>query len=145
MGLLPNGSVALIPTNPEVYMSHDIPFFYHHNTNFFYLCGYQEPGSLLVLKKFDDHNFSWTMFVRSRDPAKELWDGPRSGVEGAKEVFQPDKAYSINDIGKVLPELLQGASNIYFDHHVNPQITEAVVGMASNSSFISDNTSSILS
>jgi len=31
------------------------------------------------------------MFVRPRDAADEMWHGPRSGLEGATEVFGADE------------------------------------------------------
>lgn len=31
------------------------------------------------------------MFVPPKSPADELWDGPRTGVDGAKELFAADE------------------------------------------------------
>lgn len=35
------------------------------------------------------------MFVPPKSPADELWDGPRTGVDGAKELFAADEVYSL--------------------------------------------------
>jgi intermediate cleaving peptidase 55 len=33
------------------------------------------------------------MVVPPKDPARELWDGPRSGVTAAQDVFGADKVF----------------------------------------------------
>lgn len=36
------------------------------------------------------------MFVPGKDPQKELWDGPRTGVENAMEMFNVDRVLLIS-------------------------------------------------
>src|SRR5256885_12128005 len=44
------------------------------------------------------------MFVRPRDPDREIWDGPRFGVDGAKEHFGADESYTIDKLADELPK-----------------------------------------
>lgn len=92
--------IVIIPSAPKTYMTHDIPYPFRQNTDFLYLCGFQEPDSVLVLeaksgKLPDCHS---TLFVPKKDPQRELWDGPRSGVDGALELTGVDAAENIDDL-----------------------------------------------
>jgi len=78
--------VVVIPSATKSYMSADIPYPFRQNTDFFYLCGFLEPDSVLVLEanhasRLPEHKS--TLYVPRRDQLRELWDGPRSGIEGA--------------------------------------------------------------
>src|SRR5205814_1256998 len=70
----------------------------------------------------------YTLFVRPRDKEKETWTGRRAGVEGAKEKFGADAAFSVEEFQEKLSELLDGARNLYYrlgDGH--PELDQAVV------------------
>lgn len=41
---------VVLLSNPTYYMSNDIPYIFHQDNNFLYLCGFQEPDSILVLQ-----------------------------------------------------------------------------------------------
>jgi Xaa-Pro aminopeptidase len=56
---------------------------YAQNANFRYLTGITEPDAGLVLVKRDG-TVEDLLFVRRRDPAREIWEGARLGVEGAR-------------------------------------------------------------
>lgn len=42
-------------------------------------------------KNDSSRGYKQTMFVPPKSPADELWDGPRTGVDGAKELFAADE------------------------------------------------------
>jgi Xaa-Pro aminopeptidase len=46
-------------------------------SDFFYLTGFEEPDALAVVKLEGDKKY--TLFVRPRDPEREIWDGRRAG------------------------------------------------------------------
>jgi Xaa-Pro aminopeptidase len=58
-----------------------IPF--HQHPHLFYLTGFDEPGAALVIVK-QGASRRELMFVRGRNPAQEVWNGVRLGVEGVK-------------------------------------------------------------
>ena len=41
--------VALVPSAGKLYMAPDVPYPFRQNSDFLYLCGFQEPDSVLVL------------------------------------------------------------------------------------------------
>lgn len=55
------------------------------------------------------------MFVRPKDARAETWDGARSGVQAAQDVFNADEAGDINDAPLKLPDLIQSAREVYTD------------------------------
>lgn len=95
--------IAIIPSAAKQYMSYDIPYPFRQNTEFLYLSGFQEPDSLLLMHTTDS-SYKSVLFVPKRDADKELWDGPRSGDTGAKQLTGVSEAYNIEKLEKYLYE-----------------------------------------
>ena len=56
------------------------------------------------------------LFCRSKDPAKEIWDGPRTGLDGAVEIFNADDAVDIDHLAEHLSSVIKSAQGpIYVD------------------------------
>lgn len=75
--------------------------------DFLYLSGILEPDSALVLygKGRPDQAI---LFVPRRDPGRELWDGPRSGKDGAAALTGIERVHSTEELGVVLKSLKGG-------------------------------------
>ena len=100
--------VVVVLSNSRKYMTDEIQYPFRQNTNFLYLCGFQEPDSALVLENIpgkDLPEHKSTLFVAQRDPHRELWDGPRSGIDGALEFIGVDEAYHVGDLCEALDKL----------------------------------------
>ena len=91
----------------------DTDYAYRQDSNFYYLSGYEEPDSLLLIRPSSDKE-KFIIFCRDRDPLREQWDGFRTGQEGAVQQYGADNAYSINSLDQMMPDLLAGVKNIYF-------------------------------
>jgi Xaa-Pro aminopeptidase len=127
MSKLPQHSVALIPAHPESFMSFDIPYRFRQHTDFLYLTGYQEPDALALLSKTSNTApIKFTMFVRPRDPNREMWDGPRTGVEGALSFIGADEAYPLSSLEERLESYLRGKNHIFLDHTIHPKTTDTI-------------------
>src|SRR5688500_19581796 len=74
-------SVAIIPGAREATRSNDTHYRFRQDSDFFYLTGFEEPEAIAVVKPSEDHKYA--LFVRPRDPEREIWDGKRAGGEGA--------------------------------------------------------------
>jgi len=94
--------VAIIPTAPARLRNRDSEYLYRFDSYFYYLSGFPEPEAVLVLVAGDAPKS--ILFCRKRDPARELWDGVRSGPEGAKAALGVDEAFPI----EMLDEQMQG-------------------------------------
>ncbi|XP_041778925.1 xaa-Pro aminopeptidase 3 [Anopheles merus] len=94
--------IVVIPSANKKYMSHKIPYVFRQNTDFLYLSGCQEPDSVLVLEIDASSNCKSTLFVRPKDKHAEMWDGPRTGVQAAVDVFGVDEALDVNGLKEYL-------------------------------------------
>jgi Xaa-Pro aminopeptidase len=70
--------------------SNDTDFMYHQDPNFYYLSGWREPHGVLVIFKDDQQDdnglFNETLYVREKNEYREMWDGRRLGLQGAKKM-----------------------------------------------------------
>ena len=107
-----NGT-AIFRSAPMVVMHNDVEYTYRQDSDFFYLTGFNEPEAVAVLAPHHpEHQF--ILFVQPKDPEKETWTGYLHGVEGAKEIFAADEAYSIEELDEKLPQYLEKADRIYY-------------------------------
>jgi len=105
------GSALLLHGGLLQTRSNDTQFRFRPDSNFHYLCGLAEPGSLLLFRPGMDPEFA--LFVRPRDPEAEIWSGRRTGPEGATSIYGADAAWPIEQAAKHLAELLNGTSTVY--------------------------------
>ncbi|HLM54848.1 MAG TPA: Xaa-Pro aminopeptidase [Pyrinomonadaceae bacterium] len=118
-------SVAILPSGREVTRSNDTEFRFRQDSDFYYLTGFNEPHSVAVIAPGRDERF--TLFVRPRDPEKEVWTGRRAGVEGAKETFGADAAFPVEEFHAKLGDILNGARNLYYRLGGQPDMDQAVI------------------
>src|SRR6185369_11636881 len=97
-------SVAIIPGAHDTRRSNDTHYRFRQDSDFLYLTGFEEPDAIAVLKLEGDKKY--TLFVRPRDPEREIWDGRRAGVEGAKSDFGAQEALPIDEFDAKLSEIL---------------------------------------
>ncbi|RJG21953.1 Xaa-Pro aminopeptidase [Massilia cavernae] len=115
LGQMPAGAVAVLATAPEVPRNADSDYPYRHDSAFYYLTGFTEPESVVVLAAArDGQPAKAVLFCRDKDLEREIWDGFRYGPEAAREAFGFDEAWSIRDIDTELPRLLANASALFY-------------------------------
>jgi Xaa-Pro aminopeptidase len=104
-------SVAVFPAAPVSLRNNDVEHDYRQDSDFYYLTGLDEPDSVVVL---DSRNRTMTLFVRPRDPVREVWVGARTGVEGAKERYLADEAFPIAELDERLADVLSDRRRVYY-------------------------------
>ncbi|XP_074553251.1 xaa-Pro aminopeptidase 3 [Halichoeres trimaculatus] len=104
--------VLVILSHPTRYMTNDIPYHFHQNQDFLYLSGFLEPDSALVLYGKGKPDQA-ALFVPRRDPGRELWDGPRSGKDGAAALTGIERIHCSEELGVVLKSLK--GSTLWYD------------------------------
>ncbi|KAK1818750.1 aminopeptidase [Friedmanniomyces endolithicus] len=113
---LPHNSVAILAASDIKYRSGAVFYEFHQEPNFFYLTGFTEPEAVAVIEKgSSDVEYTFHIFVRPKDEKAELWDGARSGVQAAQDVFNADEAWNINDVSSKLPKLLSESRSVFTD------------------------------
>lgn len=106
-------SVAILTAAPAAARNHYHEYPYRQNSDFYYLTGFEEPESVLVLAP-KRKGGEFILFNRVRDRAQEIWDGYRAGQEGAKKIYGADSAYPISELSHILPEILEGRDEIHY-------------------------------
>ena len=106
-------SAIIVASSPVKSRISDTDYLYRQDSNFYYLSGYEEPESILLIRPYAKKD-NFIIFCRDRDPLKEQWDGFRSGQKGAVKDFGANKSLSISSADSLMPELLEGAKNIYY-------------------------------
>ena len=123
--------VALIPTAHEAVRNRDSLYPFRHDSYFYYLTGFAEPESVLVLVAGKSPKS--ILFCREKNMEREIWDGYRFGPEGARSSFGFDEARPIGELAAALPQLLADQSAIYTfvgaDPHWDKTISEALNGV----------------
>jgi Xaa-Pro aminopeptidase len=110
-------AAAVIPTASEKTRNHDCTYRFRPHSDFWYLTGFAEPGSVLVLLPRgtgDEDSPRSVLFLRERDRLKEIWNGRRLGLDRAPDELGIDEARSIEDLWEVLPQLLKGYASIVY-------------------------------
>jgi Xaa-Pro aminopeptidase len=104
---------AIFRSAPAAVMHNDVEYAYRQDSDFFYLTGFNEAEAVAVLAPHhEEHKF--VLFVQPKDLEKETWHGYRAGVEGAKELYGADEAFSIAELAEKLPKYLEKADRIYY-------------------------------
>lgn len=120
---------VIIPSGRLANRNYDVDYVFRPQSTFWYLTGFDEPDAVAVLRP--GHDEPYALFVLPRDPKMETWTGLRTGVDGAKEKFGADVAFSTAEIEKHLPALIAGAETLYYalgtDEKLDKQITELTV------------------
>lgn len=104
--------VAIIPTAPEVARNRDSHYPYRFDSYFYYLTGFREPESVLVLVAGPESRS--ILFCRDKDIEREIWDGFRYGPDAARQEFGFDEAYSISQLDELLPKILANQPALFF-------------------------------
>ena len=97
--LMPENSVAVFFANPERNRANDVDYIYHQDPDFYYLTGYKEPNSALLI--FSDwqegtngEDFNELVFAQSKNPQMEMWTGKRLGADGVKTQLDFKNVYT---------------------------------------------------
>jgi len=108
----PNG-IVILASAPTVIRNHDCDYPYRQKSDFYYLTGFEESESILMLlpkrKKGE-----FILFNRPKDRANEIWEGFRAGQLGACKDFYADESFSIHEFQEKLPDLLAGRKAIHY-------------------------------
>jgi len=94
--------------------SNDTEYPYRPDSDFYYLSGFEEDNSVLVLSK-KAGDYKSVLFVQAKVPEMELWTGERLGVEAAKARFDVDEVYSVDALETQLQSLMAEQKRLYFD------------------------------
>lgn len=145
----------VLSSAPEQFYSMDVPLRYRQHTELLYFTGCQEPDAALLLYKpkgqvlpsrgstltrhskthasssdqRESQNLTGeqVLFLRPRDPKREVWDGPMIGLEDAPSLFGIPEARAIQKMGDTVRQLLETSRSempvMFFDPLINREHT----------------------
>ena len=123
--------IAIIPTAPEAIRNRDSHYPYRFDSYFYYLTGFKEPESVLVLIAGDvnaGQAAKSILFCRDKDMEREIWDGFRFGPAAAVAEFGFDEAYAIAQLDEMLPKLLANQDRLFYSLGADPVWDAKVTG-----------------
>lgn len=127
MDMMGDESIAILPTASVCIRNNDVEFPFRPDSDFYYLTGYAEPEAVAVLVPGRLHG-EYILFCRERDPRKEVWHGKRAGIEGACAIYGAEDAFPIEDIGDILPNLLEDRERIFHTMGKDSLFDQRVLG-----------------
>jgi len=123
------GAVAVLPTAPEVARNSDSDYPYRHDSYFYYLTGFREPESVLVLiAPAGDAPARSILFCREKNLEREIWDGYRHGPEAARSAFGVDQAWPIDALDAQMATLLADVPALYYAVGASNMLDARVTG-----------------
>ena len=121
-----SSGMVIVAAAPEVTRNADAHYAYRQNGDFYYLTGFSEPDAVLVLLPGRKEG-EYVLFNRVRDRAREIWDGPRVGQQGACDILLADQSFPIEDFEKMLPMLMLEKDAIHYPVGASAELDNTVI------------------
>ena len=133
LSALQPGAMLVLNAYETRIMTHDIPWRFRQESNFWFLTGCLEPNACAIFQKSPEGETSWSLFIRKKDPVKEMWDGVQTGQVLGLKHFDPDACYERSDVARIIRESIneKKTSSIMMLKNINIPAEEevkAVVG-----------------
>jgi Xaa-Pro aminopeptidase len=106
--------LLLLPTAKLHLRNGDVFHSFRPDSDFYYLTGFDEPEAYLVAHRSGKGRHRAILFVRPRDPERELWDGPRLGPARARRKLGVDEAHPVAHLYTRVEELLPAFSRLFY-------------------------------
>ncbi|MBM4183155.1 MAG: M24 family metallopeptidase [Gemmatimonadetes bacterium] len=117
---LPQNAVAVAFSAATRNRSNDVSYEYRQSSNFLYLTGSEEPGSVLLLApggvQVGGRTVTELLFVPPRDASEEVWTGRRFGTERAMSQLGIEMAVETTRFDEIVVPLLSDRAKQI--HHV---------------------------
>ncbi|XP_062597488.1 xaa-Pro aminopeptidase 3-like [Saccostrea cucullata] len=126
--------LVCVPAAPRAFYSDRIMYPFRQNTEFNYLCGYQEANCVLFMfteQGKGAENFKSILFVPQRFQFDEIWDGKFEGFDSIVESTGVNEARFTKDIASFLSQYVKDNSKftLWYNYQktANPDIHRSVM------------------
>lgn len=119
-------TIAILPSSSIKARNRDVDYPFRQDSDFYYLSGFNEPDSVLVIIPDRAHGES-ILFCRERDPTKEMWDGFIMGPDRVNDFTGIDDAFPISDIDDILPGMIEGTDKVFYSMGLDAQFDGKVM------------------
>ena len=127
---LTDNDVAIVSGASIRYRNRDTEYPFRQDSDFYYLTGFEEPDSVLVLAPGAEPGAT-VLFCPERDPAREQWTGERLGPERAPQALGVDAAFAHSELDKILPRILDGRWRVHTVLGEYPEFDQRLIESAS--------------
>ena len=107
-----DNSALVVFTETEKRRNSDCDYLFRPDSYFWYLTGFGEPCSALLLVKKEGKEEA-TIFLRKKDPLMETWNGRRLGVEVAPATLEVNEAFDIEEFQTIFAEKVENLTACY--------------------------------
>ncbi|KAI5952428.1 ICP55 [Candida jiufengensis] len=126
---LPVNSLAIVLGNTTKFSSGSVFYEFQQDNNLYYLSGWLEPDSILVIEKKSDigneDDVVFHMLVPPKNEHRELWEGSKSGLEGAYDFFNADLVEDVSKAATYIKNLMKTNKTVYYDNKYNIDLKPA--------------------
>ncbi|KAI5965211.1 ICP55 [Candida pseudojiufengensis] len=127
---MPKNSLAIILGNTTKYSSGSVFYDFQQDNNLYYLTGWLEPDSVMAIEKKSDQgnddDVVFHMLVPPKDIRRELWEGSKSGKEGAYEVFNADSVEDISKASSYIKSLINKSKTVFYDNKYDEKLNAPI-------------------
>eukprot|EP00736_Rhodelphis_marinus_P006401 Rmarinus@m.7360 len=105
--------MSIVISNPQLYISEDIPVEFRQSSNMRYYSGLLEPESLIVMwrkRSGGEETVESTLFLRGRSESDERFHCPRLEVSDAASFLGVENASPLDALERILPRILRDVS-----------------------------------
>jgi Xaa-Pro aminopeptidase len=118
-------SVAIFPSKPVYMRNLDVEYEYRQQSDFYYLSGFEEPESILLLSTSQPRN-RYMLFVNKRNPHHAMYEGESAGVEGAIATYKADTALYFTEFERALHIVTPRDGMLYYTFGINPKVDDII-------------------
>ena len=119
-----SNSIALFFSSNLKSRNNDVSFCFRQDSDFYYLTGFNEDCSILVLTNKEEK-----IYIHGSDIDKEIWDGPRLNIEKSFEELGIKNSKNIKDFEKDLESILENKDFLYYKFGFNKSRDENIFGL----------------
>lgn len=124
------GNIAIIASADSRIRNRDVHYPFRQDSDFYYLTGFNEANALAAFIPGREQG-QYILFCQEFDEKKALWEGAHAGLDGATQEYGADDSFPIDDLGDILPGLLENRQKVFYpmgrdpdlDHHLMEWIT----------------------
>ncbi len=113
MNQVGQGNIAIIASANNRTRNRDVDYPFRQDSDFFYLTGFNEANALAVFIPGREQG-QYILFCQEFDEKKALWEGAHAGLEGATQEYGADDSFPIDDLGDILPGLLENRQKVFY-------------------------------
>ncbi len=129
---LPANSVAAFFSNPVRNRANDVDYQFHQDPDFYYLTGYKEPQSVLLIfkekqKAANGSTYDEILFAQPRNELQEMWTGRRLGYKGVKDQLGLALAFNNGEFSRYNLDFSKFDQVLFFDfqHDVRDEASDS--------------------